>query len=86
MRRRSPKTRRGAAPALVVTAPLASDVPAPRGEELADAGRAARRRALGTATRAYPQTATFAQARAWRRRGAMRLVFVQPAIARGAFA
>jgi hypothetical protein len=76
----------GTAPALVVTAPLTSDVQAPRGEELSErvaqliAGAA---NAAGGATKAHPQSATLGQARVLAGKGGTRLVFVQPAIANG---
>jgi hypothetical protein len=70
------------ASAIVVSAPLTSDVPAPRAEELASRLAQLVAGALGAATRAHPQTATLAQARAVAAKGSD-LVFVQPAIERG---
>ena len=76
----------GTAPALVVTAPLTSDVQAPRGEELAErvaqlvAGAATPRAALRRRTRRARRSA---QARVRGGEGGTRLVFVQPAIANG---
>jgi hypothetical protein len=74
----------GPGAAFVVSAPLESDTPAPRGEELADRVAQLVAGAMGSASRANPQTAPLAQARALAGRGTARLVFAQPVIARGA--
>ncbi len=68
--------------AIVVAAPLASDVQAPRAEELAVRLAQLVAGSLGGAARAHPQPATLAQARAVASKGSD-LVFVQPAIERG---
>jgi hypothetical protein len=76
----------GTAPALVVSAPLVADVAAPRGEELASRVAQLVAGAMGGATRAQAGTATLPQARALAGRAAkdgMRLVFLQPEIAKG---
>lgn len=70
------------ASAMVVSAPLASDLGAPRAEELAARIAQLVAGAMGGATRAHPQTSTLAQARAIAAKGTD-LVFVQPAIEKG---
>ena len=73
----------GAVGTLVVAAPLASDVPAPRAEELAERVAQLVAGALGGTTHAAPQPVGLAQARALAGKGGARLVFAQPAIAKG---
>jgi hypothetical protein len=73
----------GTTAALVVTAPLTSDVQAPRGEELAARIAQLVAGAMGGATRAQAQSATLAQARILAGKAGTRLVFVQPVIASG---
>jgi hypothetical protein len=73
----------GPSAALVVSAPLASDVPAPKSEELAARVAQLVAGALGGAAHAHPKALSLAQARAAASRDAS-LVFVQPEIARGA--
>jgi hypothetical protein len=68
--------------AMVVSAPLTTDMPAPRGEELAARIAQLVAGSMGGATRAHPQTSTLAQARAIAAKGSD-LVFVQPAIEKG---
>jgi hypothetical protein len=68
---------------LVVAAPLASDVAAPRGDELAERVAQLVAGALGGATHAAAQPVTLAQARALAGKAGARLVFAQPAIVKG---
>ncbi len=68
---------------LVVAAPLASDVQAPRGDELAARVAQLVAGAMGGATHASAQPASLAQARVLAGKGGARLVFAQPAIAKG---
>jgi hypothetical protein len=69
---------------LVVAAPLASDVQAPRGDELAARVAQLVAGAMGGATHASAQPASLAQARVLAGKSGARLVYVQPAIAKGA--
>ncbi len=75
----------GAAPggAVVVSAPVASDVAPAKPEELAARVAQLVAGAIGSGSHAHAQTATLAQARAIASKGAA-LVFVQPEIAKGA--
>ncbi len=70
------------ASAIVVSAPLTSDVQAPRAEELSARIAQLVAGTLGGATRAHPQTSALAQARAIAAKGSD-LIFVQPAIEKG---
>jgi hypothetical protein len=69
--------------AMVVSAPLVTDTPAPKGDELAARVAQLVAGAMGGAAHASPQTATLAQARAVAAKDGA-LVFVQTEIAKGA--
>lgn len=80
---RAAKAAAAPGPALVVAAPLASDVQAPRGDELTERLAQLIAGALGGATHAAAHPSTLAQARVLAGKESARLVFVQPVIVRG---